>query len=424
MFDIPEEKLPPCLKDDNRLNVLFAPLRNKSVNPKDWEDKISTWKTVIRVYCETNNVYCFTLASLNSVFVRHGRPPPCLNEVIADMVRNREVQPVEVFLQKTTSLSWSGWLSEVVIKGPLKWSYYTMKNVMVQNANGQYVHLDVVRSKSEELLHTLPQTYLNKIMSLRELVSLSKEFKDVEGLKLLLHHLEGQNKVSIKTLSSHKADNELDTLLLKFGDGVTPISEVDVAIHTLERNERALSKTVENLEDEIDKCVDEAKSHLKKKHKQLAKSCLVKKHQLEKQLDKNANALHNVQNCLEQLKGTHTNAHVWEAYKDALKAFDTTYKSTGISEEAVEDTMLQLGEVLDAHDDIQSVLARSPTGNDDVEELERELEELMASEENPPPPPPDEDDLEKRFNSLRIKLPEVPGDGSPDVSVEEAPLNH
>lgn len=66
---------------------------------------------------------------------------------------------------------------------------------------------------------------------------------------------------------------------------------------------------------------------------------------MEKQLEKKANALHNVQNCLEQLKGTHTNAHVWEAYKNALDAFNTTYKETGISEEAVDDTMLKLGEV-------------------------------------------------------------------------------
>lgn len=66
---------------------------------------------------------------------------------------------------------------------------------------------------------------------------------------------------------------------------------------------------------------------------------------MEKQLEKKANALHNVQNCLEQLKGTHTNAHVWEAYKNALHAFNTTYKETGISEEAVDDTMLKLGEV-------------------------------------------------------------------------------
>lgn len=271
MFNIPEDKVPDCLKDQNRLNVLFAPLRNRSVNPKDWDDKVVTWKSIIKVYCETNNIFSFTLASLNDVFVRHGRPPPCLGEVVTDMIKNREVEVMEVFL-KRASHSWSGWLTDIVIKRPLSWSYNTMKKTIFPTTNGQYVHLEVIKTRSQALLSSIPDNHKNKVLSLKELMSvLDKDMPNLENLKLLLHYLDNQQKISIKFLPSHNVSNELDTLLLKISDSHTAsnITDVDVGIHTLEQNEKLISKHVESLEDEIDNCILEAKNHLKKKHKQL-----------------------------------------------------------------------------------------------------------------------------------------------------------
>ncbi|XP_066150974.1 charged multivesicular body protein 7 [Euwallacea fornicatus] len=429
MFGIAEDKLPDALKDESRLNVLFAPLRNKSVNSKDWQDKISTWKSIIKIYCEANNKFSFTLSSLNETFIRHGRSPPCLTEVLNDMIKNKEVEVVEVFLKKTAH-TWSGWLTDIVIKKPLNWSYNAMKKTLFSSTNGNYIHLELVKKKSTELLSTIPDNYKNKVLSFKELLAIlsnDKNVPSVENLKLLLHYLENQQKIAMKILANYNVNNEQDTLLLKIGDSltVTPITDVDVGIHTLEQNEKVISKHVENLEDQIDACIEEAKMNLKKKHKQMAKSCLVKKHQLEKQLEKKASALHNIQNCLQQLEGTHTNAHVWEAYKNALDAFNTTYKTTGISEEAVDDTMLKLGEALEIHEDIQSALGQSPTVEEDTTALEQELEDLMKSDylDQDQPPPDDNsgrtDDLEKSFAKLSINLPKVP-ESSPDVSLHEA----
>ncbi|XP_066255747.1 charged multivesicular body protein 7 [Euwallacea similis] len=429
MFGIAEDKVPDVLKDESRLNVLFAPLRNRSVNPKDWQDKISTWKSIIKVYCEANNEFSLTLSLLNETFVRHGRSPPCIGEVLNDMIQNKEVEIMEVFLKKAAH-TWSGWLTDIVIKRPLSWSYNTMKKTIFPSMNGKYIHLEVVRKKSTELLSIIPENCKNKVLSLKELLTIlsdNKNVPSVENLKLLLHYLENQQQIAVKVLANYNVNNEQDTLLLKIGDGVTvaPITDIDVGIHTLEQNEKVISKHVENLENQIDTCIEEAKNNLKKKHKQLAKSCLVKKHQLEKQLEKKVSALHNIQNCLQQLEGTHTNAHVWEAYKNALDAFNATYKSTGISEEAVDDTMLKLGEALDIHEDIQSALVRSPTVEEDTTALEQELEDLMKSDylDQDQPPPNDNsgrtDDLDKSFAKLSINLPKVP-ESSPDVSLHEA----
>lgn len=276
MFNIPEDKLPESLKDESRLNVLFAPLRNKGVNAKDWEDKIATWKAIIKIYCETNNVYSFRLSSLNVVFIRHGRPPTCLGEVLSDMIQSHEVEVTEVFFKKTPH-SWSGWITDVVIKRPLAWSYNTMKKTIFPSKNSQYVHLEVVKSRSEELMNSIPDNFKNKVLSLKELLAvIGKEAGNLENLKLLLHYLENQQHISVKVLPNHNSNNELDTLLVKIGHPqvASPITDVDVGIHTLEQNAKMISKHVESLEDEIDTCIEDAKGHLKKKHKQLVSKLL------------------------------------------------------------------------------------------------------------------------------------------------------
>lgn len=57
------------------------------------------------------------------------------------------------------------------------------------------------------------------------------------------------------------------------------------------------------------------------------------------------NTLHNIQRLLEQIQDTHNDAHVWEAYKKALGAFNTSFKDSGLSEKAIDETMVLLGDV-------------------------------------------------------------------------------
>lgn len=273
MFEIPENRLPMCLKDEQRINVLFAPLRNRSVNSKDWDSKISSWKIIIQAYCESNNIYSFTLSSLSNVFIRNGRPPSCLEEVINDMSRNGEIQIIDVFFRKNSD-SWSGWATDILIKRPISWSFNKIKNAVftVPTVDKTFVHLDVVKSKCEELMNSIPDEYKNKLISLKELLILLKQdSKQISNVKLLLHHLTNERQLDVTKVNSNKNNDELSTVLIKFGEGhkVTPINEIDIGIYTLEQNEKVLSKNIEVLEDEIQACVKEAKSHLAKNHRQL-----------------------------------------------------------------------------------------------------------------------------------------------------------
>ncbi|VEN53252.1 unnamed protein product [Callosobruchus maculatus] len=416
MFGIPREKLPVFCKDEQRINVLFAPLRSRKVNPKDWETKISHWKIFIRTYCEANKVYSFTLSSLSNVFIRNGRPPSCLKEVLEDMKYNGEIQLIEVFFRKNNS-TWSGWATDVLIKRPLLWSYNKLKeSVVPSNIEENYVYLELVKSQSAELLQRIPEKQRNRVISLKQLMNLLGNNDNVENLKLLIHYLESTQQVSV-TINNEK--DHLESLLIKFGDGhkTTLISDTDIGIHTLEKNEILLTEQLETLEDEVEQIVNEAKMHINKKHRQMAKNLLRKKHELEKRIQKKSNALINIQTILENLKDTNTNADVLEAYKNAVAAFNTSVNKQGISEDAVEDTMIELGDMIEIQGNIQSALATRPVANDsNDEDLEQELAELLETPDDKNSPDGGEiTDLKEQMGALELNLPSVPDQDIPNL---------
>ncbi|KAL3278701.1 hypothetical protein HHI36_016235 [Cryptolaemus montrouzieri] len=235
------------------------------------------------------------------------------------------------------------------------------------------------------------------------------DMNNAENYKLLFISLRNRGKVQIIELP-HKDD--LNNFLVKFsGDHeLLPISEVDLAVYNLERNEKVLEKNIEILEDNISGCVDEAKHHLKKGHKQLAKACLRKKHEIEKRVDKKLEALQNVQILLQRLQDTKMDNSVWESYKKSLAALEATYNK-GFNEDAVEDTMLKIGEMLEINSDIQNTLSR-PLIQEDAD-LEEELAELM-NDKNDGNSPQNMDDLD--LSKLNISLPDVPNSPISDTS--------
>lgn len=81
---------------------------------------------------------------------------------------------------------------------------------------------------------------------------------------------------------------------------------------------------------------------------------------------------------------------------------------------------------MEKHEDIQSALAR-PALETNEADLEEELAELMKEDSQNPPPDgglniSSTSDLEKSFEKLSLKLPDVP-DSSPDVSMKEMSMN-
>lgn len=266
MFNIPENKLPDCLRDEQRINVLFAPLRSRGVNSKDWDSKIASWKIIIKSYCDTNDIYAFSVSQLNDVFVRNGRPPSCLNEVLNDMIRNGELQQIDDFWKNLST--WGEWATAL-----LSWPYNKVRDKLFtfKSLNHTFVHLGIIESKCENLVNLIPRKYKNKLISLKDVLQLwNKDLSQVNNLKLLLHNLYKQHRIDVTTLNGTNKE-EFDCFLIKFSDGskVFPITEVDIGTYMLEETEKNLIEDVRLLEDDLQLCLKEAKSHLKENHRQL-----------------------------------------------------------------------------------------------------------------------------------------------------------
>lgn len=79
--------LPPEWKDDQRMTVLFAPFRDRSLNPQSWDRKLKFWTHVISEDCRQNNRIIVDVKELQSRFVRNGKKPGCLDVVGVEMQR-------------------------------------------------------------------------------------------------------------------------------------------------------------------------------------------------------------------------------------------------------------------------------------------------------------------------------------------------
>lgn len=81
----PVKDLADC--DGARLISLYAPFRDRSLNPQGWDSKCSFWSSMIYKWCEGKNRVSFTLEDLNKDFIRNGRVPECLSTVMEELQR-------------------------------------------------------------------------------------------------------------------------------------------------------------------------------------------------------------------------------------------------------------------------------------------------------------------------------------------------
>lgn len=410
--DLPSEKLPHCWNDEERINVLFAPFRNRSVNPKDYETKLEFWKNLLSVYCDYHKVYIFKTSLLIEAFKKDGRTPSCLGDVINELLKSGDLQPLDRFFQKPSE-TWTAWATDTLIKRPIIWSFKKLKESLISTEKDQvYVHLPSIHKHSINLFNLVTQNQSCKIIDFYELSSLNTA--NSTTLNLLLHHLIKQGKASVKDLKSNVGTES--TLLIKFGNikVLGGLTELEVDVYVLQQSEKTLTNNIQKLEEEISKLIQETKSHLLKGHKQTAKTCLRKKKELDVRVGKIADALYNIQTLLSRVQDATMNAQVLETYKSALTSLRTTFKENGLTEENVTTTMIEIGEVLDIHDDIQHSLAQ-PINETDID-LEQELADLLRSninDGNTGSNGPKEKEnpvigLEKSFDNLSIKLPDVP----------------
>ncbi|XP_035719945.1 charged multivesicular body protein 7-like [Vespa mandarinia] len=381
---LPTEKMPDCWNQDNRMNALFSPFRSKSANQQDWISKYKFWNNLIYVWLKHTMQCSFSIFDLNEIFKRKGCSPLCLTTVTQEMLRNREIVLEEEFL-KEPSDSWTTWSLDVFIKKPLTWSYYKMKDYVIgQNIdiNTRYVHLKAVKEIAEQILSTIVNENDNILISITEILEKCKKeetYSDISEntLKLALIWLKHHKKAVLKKSS---INNEL---LVKFStQTIYEISEIDETLYKLLNQESKFEREIELLEKEKIIIMDKVKTCLAKELKQVAKTHLRKKNEIEKTIEKRAQILGNLRALILSIQDTHSNSSAVDAFKLGSNVL-SQFEEKGLTEYKVRDVMDDLNEALENYKDVQSTLSEI-LPNADFEsdsDLEKELSELMNNDD-------------------------------------------
>lgn len=382
---LPSDKMPDCWNQDNRMNALFSPFRSKSANQQDWISKYKFWNDLIYTWLRHTEQCHFSLFDLNQIFKRKGCSPLCLTTVIEEMLRNREIISEEEFL-KESSESWAVWSLDIFIKKPLKWSFYKMKDYVIGqniNVNAKYIHLKATKEIAEHILSTMVNDKENVLISTFEILEKCKKTEsryniNENTLKLALTWLKHHKKAVFRKNSIN------DELLVKFStQTVNEISEVEKTLYKLLNQENKLEKEIELLEKEKMLAMDKVKAYLDKEMRQVAKTHLRKKNEIDKIIEKRANVLGNLRTLILSIQDTHSNINVIDAFKLGSNLL-SQFENNGLTEQKVRNVIDDLNEALENCKDVQSTLSEVLPNADFVSEsdLEKELAELMNDNDN------------------------------------------
>ncbi|GAB1860046.1 Charged multivesicular body protein 7 [Camponotus japonicus] len=378
-FLLPAEKLPECWNQEERMSALFSPFRSKSANPQDWISKYKFWNNLIYEWLEYTMQCSFSIIDLNEAFKRRGCTPLCLVTVIEELIRNNEIIKETDFFQEPCE-TWTAWSIDVFIKKPISWSFSKVKNYIVgQNVNNlevRYIHLRIVQELGDIILSIVDIKKDNVLFLISEIVEYckSKTKKQISDntVRLVLEWLRRRKKVTFR-----KSFNSNNELLVKIStQTVNEITEVEEGMYKLIKQENELIKEIELMEQEKLNIINEAKSYLAKELRQMAKTRLRRKMELEKTIEKRAQALANLRTLITNIEDAHSNSAVLSAYKtgsDVLKKIG----QNDLTEYNVRDVMDDINEILEEKQEIDSVLSETLNLTDSDAELEKELAELL-----------------------------------------------
>ncbi|KAM8763997.1 charged multivesicular body protein 7 isoform 1-T1 [Rhynchonycteris naso] len=369
--------LPPeWEEDEERMSFLFSAFkRSREVNSTDWDSKMGFWAPLVLSHSRRQGAVRLRLRDLQEAFQRKGSVPLGLATVLQDLLRRGELQRESDFMASVDS-SWISWGVGVFLLKPLKW---TLSNMLGDNkvpAEEVLVAVDLLKEKAEEVY----RLYQNSPLSSHPVVALSElstlcvgSCPDERTFYLVLLQLQKEKRVTVLEQNGEK--------IVKFARGphakVSPVNDVDVGVYQLMQSEQLLSRKVESLSQEAERCKEEARRACRAGKKQLALRSLKAKQRTEKRIEALHAKLDTVQGILDRICASQTDQMVFSAYQAGVGALKLSMKDVTV--EKAESLVDQIQELCDTQDEVSQTLAGGITNGVDFdsEELEKELDILL-----------------------------------------------
>lgn len=291
---LPLNFFPACWhNDDERMSVLFAPFRSRSLNPLNFDTKLRFWTDLIAKYCQHKGNASCTIAELRDAFRRHSKAPYALDTVLEHLQSTGQTQTAAAFLVEPQH-TWSGWAQKrltAALTWPVHkvaaslWSKASSNNNRAaattatgasaaigspnadRDPNGsdasdaimqlEYIVMAVVCEQAKRLQRD--DSIVGRVFDMDTLMALQRQRSGrsnncrpltEEGLRLVVHHLWCTKGAAVCSVSNTKPA----TLLVKIADGrqtnqqPAEITDIERKVYAVQRSVLAQRKLLRKME--------------------------------------------------------------------------------------------------------------------------------------------------------------------------------
>lgn len=247
---------------------------------------------------------------------------------------------------KTSSDSWGSWAVNTFVKSPTSWLFSHLKSYISERAiscDEKFIHLQSIKVLANFLLDHMKADFENKPITLADFVNIFKDngnaIDEVTARQVLIY-LHKIHKSKFYPLDATKPP-----VLLKVSrHSADEIVQRELTIESLKAKERFLTREVKELEVKREQVLVEIKTNLSKNRRQVAKTLLRKKKEIERIIEVRSNALVSIETMMMRISDAEMNAEMIEGYSMATGVLKNFRKD--VTEDKVCDVQDELREVI------------------------------------------------------------------------------
>jgi len=421
---------PDFWSDDVRMNALFAPFRNRDLNPLHYDNKLKFWKQAVSSYCKENQLIQFDLNLIVTSFKRKNLKPKCLDLVINEMIKDATIKTIDDALKPKPGLIQN--IFNKVVWSPLAWSTTyvlsqtplnflitsptktkkseqtlsssfsspncsfrsptsprspSFETTFIGESNDRVlVNINLLESKSQELINILNESVVYRnvdcVISFDELKIKAQKLLNktslVEDLDLIIKYLE-VNKKFLTFVEPRVNNQKYIKFTSNLYQNVTPVTEVESSYANLKESQRIMDDESSKLNEQIESINKEIITLMKQNNKNQALKLLKKRKQIELKLEKKDAAISNIETLMTSFQQADTNKMTYDVFSQSASALKEANKAVNIDK--LDDTVADLQDMISANAEIEEVL-RTPLSKQtyDDQELNTELNEILSAE--------------------------------------------
>ncbi|XGW08471.1 hypothetical protein V3C99_011083 [Haemonchus contortus] len=376
--------LPSFWQDDLAMQGYMSVIKARAINPIDHDRKIKFWTDLISKSCEIEGNAIISVDSLKKRFRRGDQVPSSMNVVVEHLNKYGVLMPLSKWQEQHSS--WVGWGFSQLSKT----SGWLFGNTASTNSE-RFIHLPTIKVQADNLMKLYCDEFQSEIDGAGSIVAYSTFYdraadivRTKENFDIILAHLSDRGDVTV-------GQGRNGEQILKFRDTMSeePVrfTEADASVHDIRKAMSKLEKEISALERKVEKLDNDCRAALRSRDKTRAANLLRQKKRFQKDISDKDVQYQRLLTMLQQLSATRHNKEILDAYKAGTAAFKANLARHGMTADKIDETMDEVASAIDDYREIEEAISHAivPKQHDD-DDLEKELDELMAKQKPIPSP--------------------------------------